>query len=450
MAVFRRKIKSSKTSAIKFTKKFYCKYYLPDGSQGFKCTDKTTLSEAKEWERENIQKLKSLTKEKAVVQEYLNVLRGTKQIEIETAFQKFKEIIHKKNSAQYINRLESMWNDFLAFLSDKYSNVKNINDVNVEIAEEYYRQIFNNGRYLDYTTYTREGIKVTSPIKTKNLSNNTINDFLVFLNQIFNKLLGDNDGISCSPFRKISKLPKQEVHREIFTPEQLSIIGIESERNDKLLYSIFLCSVNTGFREGDACTLLWSDVDFSNHLITRTLNKTRNSTGKIVRIPILDPLWVYLKNISRNGSPYIFPEQANMYLNNPTGLSYRVKKFLSGINLGVETTKKVEGRDRAVSVRDFHSIRHSFCYIAGEAGVPFPIVKDVMGHMTERMTQLYMDHASLADKRKHLTKIPNYLNPNLPVKVQSDFDLIQRIKDIVNDGEDSLLKRRLEKCLITF
>ncbi len=414
-----------------------------------KSTGETRKNEAEIWENENVEKLTSLKTEKAVLHEYRKILHNTDPIKLEEAFQTFKSQIRRNASENYISRLESMWNDFYGFLKVKHPLIKKLNEIDVNIAESYYQQIIQSGRFLNEISYLRGKKEITAPINNKNLSNNTINDFLVFLNQFFTKLLGDKDTeIPVSPFRKIKKLPKEAVSREIFTPEQLAIIGTESEKNESFLYPIFLVSVNTGLREGDACTLEWEEIDFQRRWINRMLNKTRRTTGKTVRIPILEPLWEFLKNISQNNSKYLLPDQAHMYLSNSSGISYRVKKFLNNKKLGIETTKKIVGRDQVVSIRDFHSLRHSFCYIAGEAGVPFPIVKDIMGHMTERMTQLYMDHASDGDKKKHLLKIPNYLNPNLPNKSQkSESDKILEIQELLKTNQSDRLAQQIETIL---
>ena len=116
MAVFRPRIVNSKTRKIKFSKYFYCSYDLSDGTRKQKSTGKTTLAEAKEWENEFVEKLKSLKTEKAVVEEYRNVLRGGEAIKLEETFLRFKDKVQKKASTKYLHRLESMWNDFHAYL----------------------------------------------------------------------------------------------------------------------------------------------------------------------------------------------------------------------------------------------------------------------------------------------------------------------------------------------
>ena len=435
MAVYRRSSKGIKS------KNYYCNYSLPNGTRKIKCTGKSLRKEAEEWERENIEKLKSLKTDKAVVQEYRAVLRGCSSVKLEDAFSIFNSKIKKKAGPTYIRKLQSHWNDFVHFLKAKYTHATKMCDVTSEMASSYYNQLVDSGRFLKETSYKRNGKKIVSPLRIHNLSNRQVNSFLTFLKQIFSALAVEA-GIFENPFDKIEKLPLKTEHREPFTATELGRIGEESQKNDPFLYPLFLIAVYTGLREGDCCTLKWSEIDFQDRWINRTMNKT----GNTVRIPILDPLWDYIKTLTHNGSEFILTDQSQMYLKNPSGISVRVKNFFEKI--GIATTKKVDGRDRAISIRDFHSLRHTFCYVAAKAQIPFPTVKSVMGHMDSRMTQMYMDHASDVDKKKHLARLPNYLNPKLPLRtLKTPIEKLAEIEEIIKDQKESNLKRSLLSIL---
>ena len=76
----------------------------------------------------------------------------------------------------------------------------------------------------------------------------------------------------------------------------------------------------------------------------------------------------------------------------------------------IATTAKPKGRTRAVSIKDLHSCRHSFCYYAGLYGIPMNIVQGIVGHLTPEMTKLYSNHASLEAKREKMQLLPDFLN----------------------------------------
>ena len=99
-----------------------------------------------------------------------------------------------------------------------------------------------------------------------------------------------------------------------------------------------------------------------------------------------------------------------MYLTNSTGVSYRIKQFLEG--LGIQTTRKPKGRTRAVSVKDLHSCRHTFCYYAGLAGIPLAVVQSIVGHMSPEMTKHYSAHASMEDKRRGMERLSFFTQDN--------------------------------------
>ena len=112
----------------------------------------------------------------------------------------------------------------------------------------------------------------------------------------------------------------------------------------------------------------------------------------------------------RTKSEYVFPKHAEMYLANPTGVSYRIKQFLEG--LGIQTTRKPDGRTRAISTKDLHSCRHTFCYYAGLAGIPLAVVQSIVGHMTPAMTEHYSAHTSMEDKRRGMERLSFFTQDN--------------------------------------
>ena len=97
-----------------------------------------------------------------------------------------------------------------------------------------------------------------------------------------------------------------------------------------------------------------------------------------------------------------------MYLSNSSGVSYRIKQFQEN-KCNIVTTEKLEGRSRAVSVKDLHSCRHTFCYYAGLYGIPLSIVQSIVGHMTPEMTKHYSAHASLSAKREQMRQLPEFM-----------------------------------------
>ena len=171
----------------------------------------------------------------------------------------------------------------------------------------------------------------------------------------------------------------------------------------------------------------------------------------------MPPLQAYLAKLHEQRQPgeygeYVLPEHARMYLTNNSGVSYRIKQFLEE-TCGIATTRKVSGRSRAVSVKDLHSCRHTFCYYAGLYGLPLAIVQSIVGHMTPELTKHYSAHATLEDKREKLKQLPVFLSlapepQQLPETTEADAErkeLIALIQSLPVEAVTILLEtaRRL-------
>ena len=154
-----------------------------------------------------------------------------------------------------------------------------------------------------------------------------------------------------------------------------------------------------GLRLGDVATLRWSDIegytpdlikwDFHGREIIRLTRKTKT----VVHIPIERELADYLHDqYEVSGTEeYILPEAAKLYLEHQNVLNNRILGYLH--SLGIQTQRSIPGRTRKQSVKDFHSLRHCFCYYAGLRGVPLPVVQSIVGHLTASMTKHYQSHA---------------------------------------------------------
>lgn len=129
-------------------------------------------------------------------------------------------------------------------------------------------------------------------------------------------------------------------------------------------------------RRSDISLLKWENIDFHKKAISKVMKKAQFS----VFIPMTNGLYVFLKKKydNRNSlSDYVTPSLAKMYRENAFGISYRFKKMLR--NLGIESLKAHEGRSRKTSVKDIHSLRHTFCYLHGVQGTPIVTLHSMVG-----------------------------------------------------------------------
>ena len=169
----------------------------------------------------------------------------------------------------------------------------------------------------EHTTAFLESLRKTRTRKT-------VKDATTLLRSAFNYFLPV--GID-NPFGKTIRRKKARsyiagdmVARRPLTVEQLACL-YETARPDPFIYPLVVCAACTGMRIGDVCRLRWQCVDLKNGWIRVATSKT----GVQIEVPLFDALRKVLKSAVRTDSPYVWPDAANMYENNLTGITYRGK-----------------------------------------------------------------------------------------------------------------------------
>ena len=374
------------------------------------CENCTTQAEAKKYEQEKMALIKKLGEQRTVEELVVNFKRelgNSVEILLQDAFASAMKKPRKRNASSRQMTVKRMcWDDFIAFMSAEYPDIKAVDQVEQRHAEEYIHYLRTQGRYNKSVTYSANGKTTAYKIKNTKLSVRTLNLYQQTITEVF-ALLQHDAGITQNPFASIPKPSGDAETREAFSEAELVTIR---DHADAFTLPLFTLAIATALREGDICTLRWSEVDLEHGVITRKMNKT----GNTVEIPMMPPLQAYLTQLHEQRQPgeygeYVLPEHARMYLTNNSGVSYRIKQFLEE-TCGIATTRKVPGRSRAVSVKDLHSCRHTFCYYAGLYGIPLAIVQSIVGHMTPELTKHYSAHATLEDKREKLKQLPGFLS----------------------------------------
>ena len=401
MSVAKRKTKSG------YTKEYHYAFAQDGKRYRGVCEGCTTKREAEEFEknlRKHVQEAAAKKDVRQLIEHFREELTGSTDIFIADAYEKSLEKPRKRMpSEELIKTKRSYWLDFAAFLQANYPDVQKLSDVQLRHAEAYIQHLRLHGRFNKVVSYTGQTItKARSYRLRDSLSAKTINTYQQVLSEVF-QLLARDVGITENPFASIPMLKKEAESREAFSEEELAILR---DNLDDFTRPLFTIAIATALREGDICTLKWSEIDFKRDLIIKRMRKT----GNMVEIPIMPPLRIYLSQLQTDSaeSEYVLPKHAEMYLNNSSGVSYRIKQFLEN-KCRIATTKTLEGRSRAVSVKDLHSCRHTFCYYAGLYGIPLSIVQSIVGHMTPEMTKHYSAHASLSAKREQMRQLPEFM-----------------------------------------
>jgi integrase len=346
------------------------------------------------------------------------------------------------SSGEQTRHNKMVFKDFCDYLKDN-SKVKMISDVDESVADKYITYLLNHGKYnitVNETKKLNSGEEIVIKRytkKEKRISKSTVKKYLTALKFIFRIAFKKIElGEESNPFKSIivKDVKRDQVEREAFTPKELVLINQMSHGH--YLRNLFIGSFYTGLREGDLCQLKWDRVKFDLDLIENVkMSKTSNS----VYIPLMEPFKIYLLVLSKEArTEYIFPELAAMYQSSRTRLSADITKFLEGI--GIKTTITPEGRDRKVSVKDAHSLRHSFAYYAAINKVPLGIVQNILGHMTPALTQMYMAHYTIEDKMKHFKNYPTFFLEDV---IDVEATGIQTIEHTDIDERLTMIKEKL-------
>ena len=376
------------------------------------CTTKRQAEAFEQAMKEKVKQATGLKSVKALYETFRDDLTGGRKISLDEAFELAERKPRSRMPAEkYAAMKRTVWADFLAFMHGEHPDVKNLIDVAEAYAQEYIALLQKSGRYEKTISYSRGDGKKARTVTTQKaegaLSARTVRLHQTVCAEVFT-LLAKDAGLQENPFAGIRRAKSDAKTREAFTSDELQTIF---DNLDGFTRPLFMMAVWTGLREGDICTLKWTDVDLESRLITRETRKT----GTVVQIPISNQLYCLLTATPRTESEYVFPKHAEMYLANPSGVSYRVKQFLEG--LGIQTTRKPEGRTQAISTKDLHSCRHTFCYYAGMAGIPLAVVQSIVGHMSPEMTKHYSAHASIEDKRRGMERLSFFKSEALPAAV---------------------------------
>lgn len=434
MAVGKRKYRCKKTGRI-IESPFYHYRVQVNGERYSGNTGCTRKTDAEAYETSVVREVLSEKSAKELIEKHRDKLSGGNRFMLADAWDKFRVKPRRRPMGEQREATtKSRWDDFLKFMLEKHPDATRLSDVTRNHAEEYVHHIRTKGRWDKEVVFKRakkrREIKYQSNLAR--LSTNTANDFLQTCKMVF-KFLADDAGLVENPFAHIDKLAVRIHERDAFTPEELRLIG---ESADGDLYSVFLTAISTGLSEGDICMLEKSRIN----LETGWIIIDRKKTGKPLRIPIMPGLRKHLlESVDWDGeSQYVYPDLADMYQENRTGISYRVKKFLN--DLKIDNLKKADNRDRMVSVKDVHSLRHTFIYLAALNGIPFPIVQSIVGHMSPAMTKRYMDHATDTAKAVEMAKMPQYLAPAVEAlpegATEDDLTPMQKIYALTGQATD--------------
>ncbi len=310
---------------------------------------------------------------------------GRVLVPLSEAWGRFNVSTKRRSVSPNVNRIyEKRWGVFLAWMKQNRPAARALLDVDFETADAFMREI-----------------RARSAPKT-------YNDYRALLSQVWRILDRDAGLDGFNPWRdEIAALAKKTHTRRELNAEELARVVEPLEGEMRVLFAL---GIYTGLRLGDAVNLTWGAVDLVQGFIFWTPHKTEDAETD-VRIPLFPALAAILAETpaaKRRGK--ILPGLAEEYREHEKVLNAKIRRVFeaAGIVTQAETDRanpKTETKRKAVEV-GFHSLRHTFVSLCGNAGVPLAIVQSIVGHTNTRMTKKYF-HVSDDALRAAVAPLPD-------------------------------------------
>ena len=168
-----------------------------------------------------------------------------------------------------------------------------------------------------------------------------------------------------------------------------------------------------GLRLGDVCMLRWSDVDLEKG----TIAVKEQKTGKPRLIHLLPALRERLlaRKAQEEGEEYVFPETARKYEYSQCTISTDFTSLLNafGIKTREESQTPLKGKRRPVTLKCFHSIRHSVVsWARSNPNLSASVVRETVGHSSDDIEMRYYFTAEDKAKLAVLEAVADMVSPD--------------------------------------
>ena len=262
---------------------------------------------------------------------------------------------------------------------------------------------------LEMTELTADDVLGFRNREAKTLAPKTVNHDLKCLRMLFSAARRDKV-ISEDPSEFVSATKKLQtkIRRPFSVPElQAALTVADAEWQSMIRFGLY-----TGQRLGDLAMLTWQNVD----LIKGQIRLVTRKTGKVLILPIAEPLMAFLMSLPSVDNPEtpVHPRAfAIVERQGKSGnLSNQFADILAAAGLRQKKTHRKttsDGVGRGVGSGtgglSFHCLRHTAVTLMKEAGIPEAVVMELVGHDSEQMSQHYT-HVGAEALRKAAAALP--------------------------------------------
>ena len=223
-------------------------------------------------------------------------------------------------------------------------------------------------------------------LRRMGLAENTIGIRFRTLRSIYNVAI-EEDAVSAElyPFKKlkVSKL-HQETAKRALSKEDIERVLSYKSTNRYMRFPIDIFAFT--YYCGGINFVDIAHLTKANIMDGRLIYK-RQKTKKLIKIPLQPQAVALIEKYSSDDSQYLFPilsdfhktdiQQANRIHKVISKVNERLKQIGESLNLPIPLTTYVA--------------RHSQATVMKRAGVSTAVIREIMGHSSERVTQIYLD-----------------------------------------------------------
>lgn len=223
-------------------------------------------------------------------------------------------------------------------------------------------------------------------LRKSNLAENSIGVRIRSLRVIYNVAIS-MDAVSSElyPFKKykVSKLHQETSKRALSRDDVERVINYStSDRFMRLPIDIFAFTYYCGGINFVDIAHLTKDNIVDGRLIYK-----RQKTKKLIKLPLQQQALALIEKYHNEESPYLFPILSPFH-QTEIQKANRIHKVISNVN---DRLKRI-GADLGLPITlTTYVARHSQATVMKRAGVPTAIIREIMGHSSERVTQIYLD-----------------------------------------------------------
>lgn len=223
-------------------------------------------------------------------------------------------------------------------------------------------------------------------LREKQLAENTIGIRFRTLRAVYNVAI-EEDAVSsdCYPFKKfkVSRLHQDTVKRALTKVDIERVLQFQSSnRYMRFPIDIF------------AFTYYCGGINFKDiahltkaNLMDGRLIYKRQKTKKLIKIPLQPQALALIKKYHDAESPYLFPILSPLHITDEQKAN-RIHKVITKVN---DRLKQI-GKTLNLSITlTTYVARHSQATVMKKAGVSTAVIREIMGHSSERVTQIYLD-----------------------------------------------------------